>query len=138
MYRGRVPLGIHLPLSVRTLDASRRPVAPTTCPVLDVYSSAGTKVVSKLIPIEDAGAVTGFFNYRLFISPAFDVGKYTAVYHWNDGSHAGAEVDVFEVIGGGNNEGTVISMREFVRPHARFVVHQLDSGKLKRGRNPRL
>lgn len=138
MYRGRHTLGQHLNLSVRTTDGATTPLLPDACPVLDVYTAAGVKVRSRLIPVADAGAVTGYFAYRLFLGADLAVGQYLAVYHWRSGSAAYAELDTFEVTGGGQGEGCVLAMREFVRPNARFVVHQLDSGKLKRGRNPRL
>lgn len=137
MFRGRRALGQYLTLSVRTLNSSGEPVAPDACPLLDVWTAAGVKVRSLRIPIEDAGAVTGYFSYRLHLGPLFATGQYIAVYHWKASSHSGMEVDQFEVLPG-HGEGAVIAATEYVRPHARFLVHQLDSGKLKRGRNPRV
>lgn len=138
MDRGRIQLGEHLHLTVRTTDADGRPVAPDACPLLSVYDPTGAKLVSKLIPIADPAAVTGYFGYRLHLGAGFTIGKYRVLYTWAASGHHGAELDSFEATGGGDNQGCVIALKEFVRPHARFVVHQLDSGRLKRGRNPRL
>jgi hypothetical protein len=138
MYRGRVTQGSYLTLSVRTYDADDIPAAPTACPWLSVYDSSGVLLRRVRVPIADAGGVTGYFSIPLFLGPGFSAGHYHALYSWAVGSFEGGEMDSFQVVAGGNSQGSVVSMHEYNRPHARFAVHQTDGGQLKRGRNPRL
>lgn len=138
MFLGRYALGSHVPLSVVATAADGQPAAPTECPTVSVYDADGAVVESRLIPARDRGAVTGLFGYRLRLSASYAAGHYTVAYRWRSGAHRGVATAAFEVTPGGDAEGAVIAMHDYNRPDARFIVHQLDSGKLKRGRNPRL
>ena len=46
------------------------------------------------------------------------------------------EMDYFEIIPGGNEEGQVLGMAFYHRPEADHVVYQTESGKIFKGRNP--
>jgi hypothetical protein len=138
MHKGRYTLGSHVPLSVRTTNSGGQPAAPTECPTVSVYDSSGARVETRLIPVRDTPAVTGLFAYRLRLGPAYSAGSYTVAYRWRSGDYHGIVTEAFEVTRGGDAEGAVIALHDYKRPHARHVVHQLDSGKLKRGRNPRI
>jgi hypothetical protein len=137
MYRGRFQLGFEVPLGVLCVNGSDTPVAPTAAPLMEVYS-ASALVLSKRIPPLDRAAVTGLFQYGLFLGPLFSTGAHTVVYHWASGGTSYASADTFEIIPGGHQDGAVISLYFYERPGARFLVQQLDAGKLVRGRNPRV
>lgn len=137
MYRGRYSLGQEIPLGVLTVNADGTPTLPTTAPHMDIFSSSAKVLEGKLIPIIDRGGQTGYFQYPLFLGPLFAAGRYSVIYRYLVGSYLGQVEDVFEVLAG-DDEGAVIAMYWYERPHAAFVVQQLDSGLLVRGRNPRL
>ena len=136
MHRGRFQLGEHVPLAVLCRNSSGQPAAPDAAPQVDVYSDTTHPTTGKAIPAQDKSLVTGLFTYRLFLGSGFVVGRYTVTYHWVIGANHGMQVDDFEIVGGGHEDGEVISMYFYDRPHADFIVQQLSSGKVVRGRNP--
>jgi hypothetical protein len=136
-YLGRYQLGQFVPLAVRTVNGSDVAGLPDDAPAALVYSDSG-KVLTQLLPIKDRFAVTGFFFHRLPLGAAFAAGRHWVLYQWlRSGTHF-AESDVFEIGDGGHADGAVLALHHYRRPNAEFVVQQLDSGKLVRGRNPRL
>lgn len=137
-YRGRYQLGQEIPLGVLTVNASGAPSFPTTAPHMDVFSGSAKVVSGKLLPVVDRGGQTGYFHYPLYLGPQFAAGRYSVVYRYLVGTYLGQVEDTFEVIAGGDDEGEVLAMHWFERPQADFVVQQLSSGKLVRGRNPRI
>ncbi len=137
-WRGRHQLGVEVPLGVLCVDANGVAVAPTDAPWMEVYASTEDVIVAKRIPPLERGVVTGLFQYGLFLSSLFTEGTYTVKYNWISGGVSYAELDTFEVMPGGNAGGAVISLYFYERPGARFLVQQLDSGRLVRGRNPRV
>lgn len=138
MFRGRHQQGDQIFLSIRTLNGSGVPTNPDAAPLMDVWLNGTTKLRSARIPRHDAGAVTGLFGYWLDLGVGYVAGMYQVTYSWTVGSDHGLQVDTFEVLAGGSSDGAVISMIEHRRPQASFVVYQLDGGRLRAGRNPRL
>jgi hypothetical protein len=137
-YRGRQQLGTEITLTVLCVDGNGAPVAPTNAPMMEVYDSAGNQITGKRIPPLEQAVVTGLFQYNLFLGALFSAGTYTVVYRWVSGGNHYGEMDTFEIIPGGHADGSVISLYFYERPGARFLVQQLDSGKLVQGKNPRV
>jgi len=139
-YRGRYKLGDHVPLLLLTRSASGTPTLPLDVPYAKVWDNTGTLVHNFFMPIADRFAVTGLFTHNMRLGGRFPtLGMYRVVYFYNlSGSYHGTDEDTFELIAGGDNDGTVISDYFYNRPFASFVVQQLDSGKLVSGRNPRI
>lgn len=137
MFRGRVQLGEHIALGVLCLDASDTPTAPDAAPLLEIFSGTA-KVLAKTIPALDRFGTTGLFQIQQFLDERFAAGQYKAIYRWDIGSYEGMAEDTFEVVAGGNADGQIIAMHYYKRPHADFIVSQLNSGKLVKGRNPRI
>ncbi len=147
MFRGRFQVGDEIALSVLCTDSSSVPTDPDACPQLDIYGPSG-KVTGWIpgglagggvnIPILDPDATTGLFQAKVFLGSMFSAGAYTTTARWTSGSFHGLQEDSFEVLPGGSDRGNVIAMDWYPRPHADFLVHQLDSGRIRAGRNPRL
>lgn len=135
MYRGRFPLGNDVPLLLLTRNAAGAAVVPDAPPTLDVWSSSG-KVKTLLLPVLDRYGTTGLFAFKLFLDGTYAAGLYTAEYRWQASGYQGLDHDNFEVIPGGDGGGTVLALYHYERPHARFLVQELTSGALVRGRNP--
>ena len=138
MYCGRHFQGTEVSLSVLCKSASDVPVAPDAAPSIDVYSSTAKVLAAKTIPPIDRYGLTGLFGLRLFLDARYAAGLYTVVYRWVSGSFKGTQLDDFEVLPGSSADGTPIATYLYKRPHADFLVQQLDSGELLRGRNPTL
>lgn len=141
MFRGRFQLGTEIPLSVLTVNGSNVPSAPTVCPRIEVWSTTAKVVSDKLIPVMDRYGTevdATLFAYNLFLGGGFAAGLYTVYYRYLLGTYEALVEDTFEIVAGGDKDGAVISMYYFDRPQAKYVVMQLDSGKLVKGRNPRV
>jgi len=138
MFRGRYQIGQEVPLSVLTVNASRVPSFPTVAPHFEVFSSSAKLITGKLMPVMDRNGATGLFQALLRLDARFSAGRHQAVIHYKVGTYYGQQVLDFDILAGGNASGAVEAMHWLERPHANFVVHQLDSGEIHKGRNPRL
>jgi hypothetical protein len=138
MYRGRYRLGEEPLFTVLCVNNSGVPVEPDTAPTLRLYASDGTAVTTKTLPAIDRYARTGLFGLRLYLGADFALGQYLVLYQYSVSATAKGAWDRFEVVGGGHKDGAVLAMAYFHRPNADFIVQQLTSGKIQRGRNPRV
>lgn len=134
-YRGRYELGDEPTFQIVCRDVNKTPTVPTDCPTADVWSGT-TKVVNQLIPVLDRYGTTAAFQFVFKLDSRFAVGQYSVDYRYKLGATHVVETDHFEVIAGGNADGNVIAMTFYDRPHADFLVYQLDTGKIAAGRNP--
>lgn len=139
MHRGRYQLGQEIVLGFQARNGSDVPAVPSAVPVFSVYSQSATLIDGKEIPVLDRYGRTGLFQFRLRLSSIFTAGNalYTVSYKATmPDSHIYTAEDYFQVIAGGNADGVILSMAYYTRPHADFVVHFLDSGKIQARRNP--
>ena len=137
MFISRFQLGSWLFATVRTVDAASTPVVPTNPPTIKVWSSSAVVLTAEM-PVVDRYSLTGLFTYPVFLGSAYAAGQYTITYHWVTGSYIGFADDNFEILPGGNSGGQNLSSYFFSRPHADFIVSQLETGVLVAGRNPRV
>lgn len=131
-------LGEEVSLPVLCTDADGRPVDPDACPRVAVFAAAGHAVADFALPIADAQATTGLFQGRLYLGEDFAEGQYHALFRWEAGAHHGGELRSFRVQPGGSATGQVVALHSYERPHAGFLVQQRSSGRLYKGKNPRL
>jgi hypothetical protein len=136
MYRGRYQQGQEVPLGVFTRNASGAPTLPSAAPTYRVYNTAGTLVDSGSLPIVDRFGTTGMFGMQKFLGQPYPTGVYYVAYQWTVSSVSYAELDSFEVLGGGNRRGGVVAMEFLRRPQADFVVQNCFDGSIVKGRNP--
>ena len=136
-YRGRYQLGQTVPLFLLTLNAGKIPSVPDDPPAMKIWTG-GTMVKNQAMPVRERYTHSGLFYFDLFLDGAFSAGQYVEVYYYKIGSHYGLATDNFEVVPGGSGDGHVLSAYFYSRPHADFIVHQMESGKIKRGRGPSL
>ena len=85
------------------------------------------------------GVATGLFCLPVFLDTLYGTaGRYLAVFKWTDsGGVAHHKPASFYILPGGNADGAIIGMFSILRPDASYLIHQNDSGRLIRGRNPR-
>jgi len=138
MFIGRYQLGQSVPIAVQTEGAPGKPELSDDVPVADLFTAAGALVLSKRLPIVDRFGVTGWFLLPVFLDETFEEGNYLVNVHWADDGDARAKTYRFEIVPGGDTDGAVVAMHAYDRPHGKFLVQQLDSGRIVAGRNPRL
>lgn len=136
-YLGRYRLGDDVPLTLQCVDASGTASVPTEAPYADVWN-ASAKIMTLRLPVADKFQATGLFHQLLRLGIDFATGHYRVVYRYLVGSFVGQEVDVFQIVAGGDVGGPVLAMHAYDRADATFIVHQLSSGRLVKGRNPKL
>lgn len=136
-YLGRFRQGSYIPLCAQVLTSHLSPVWPDTAPTAYLYSDSAL-VSSFKIPVTDFASATGLFSKSVLVDQPLPLGRYRVVYRWTVGGVAGAVMDSFEIVGGGDPAGAVISMCSYDRPEARYILGQLSGGRLAQGRNPKL
>lgn len=136
MYKGQCRQGGEIILGVLCTDASGAAAAPDTAPLAEVWTAMSAKALARTIPSMDSGRQTGLFSYRLFLGRGFEAGQYRVVYRYKVAGTSFVAEDAFTVLPGGDPDGAVISMTQYVRPGARWIVQQLESGANVAGKNP--
>lgn len=109
---------------------------PTDTPQMKIWDSAGSRVTAKDMPLLDRITQVGLFHYPLYLGSGYSAGQYRVTYYATVGSYEYLGEDGFEIIAGGHQDGAVVGMYFYFRPHANFIVEQLASGKIIKGRNP--
>lgn len=140
MYLGRYQQGQTIVFLLQCVNEDGTATLPEIPPQIKIWNPSGTLIATSQMPILDRYAFTGLFYHRLFLSHGYTVtGGWQATYLYNTSSgHYGFQADNFELLPGGDPDGHVVGMYHYRRPHADFLVHQTESGSIKKGRNPRV
>jgi hypothetical protein len=114
-------------------------VQPAAAPSVTIYGGPDAVHVALKLPPADLSKAPGLFAYALHLDARFRPGDYGARFVWDNGAGgACAAVRTFSVPEGGDTDGAVIALYNFqIGPNV-FLVQQLDSRKLVKGRNPRV
>jgi len=143
MYLGQYQLGDWVFISIRTQTNAALPAKPDAAPSAQIYDTNGI-VATLTLPSINRHRATGIFGQRLFLGTlagsgiSYSAGKHFVYYEWAISATAGASLDVFDIVASGHADGTPVAMTHYDRPHADFLLFQLDGGKLVRGRNPQV
>lgn len=137
-YLGRFQVGTTVALFAHCHIANSTPATPDDCPQFRVKASDDTYPAAALMTVLDKYGTTGLFWYPLFLDASFPTGQCRVTYSFNVGNFFGLEQDIFEVVPGGDADGTVTGMHYYARPHADFIVRSRETGTIARGRNPRV
>ena len=136
MFIGRYQKWAWLPLTVQC-RGNLVSAAPTAAPAFSIYNAAGQKVMGpRTIPPKAPGKVTGFFELEQFLGSEFSDGNYTAHISYAVSGSNYADIRRFEIVPGGHNNGAYINIYSYERPHADYVVGQLDNDVLEFRKNP--
>ena len=133
----RYQLGDVVPLACLTKNGSGTPALPDDSPVARIYSD-NAPVATLSLPIADRYQRPGFFELPLLLDARFAVGRCSVVYQWAIGGVKGGDIDYFEVVAGGDQDGAGLALYYFERPTSSFVLLQTDAGRIVRRRNPQL
>ena len=150
MLLGRYQKGAWLPVSVQCRD-NLVVLAPDNAPVMTIYdSSFSTVLAPRSIPPRALGRRTGLFEIEQFLGSEFSEGIYhilvtysaTVATMWRGGVAEAfetknfADLLRFEVVPAGHESGAYINLYFYERPHADYVVGQLDADVLEFRKNP--
>lgn len=121
------------------IDASQTPALPSAAPTLLIYNGSGVKIKVLMVPPLDTDNVTGLFQYFVALDGDFRTG----VYSWRASALvAGAEWvenGMFEIVGGGGQDGAVTSLFFLETPAATHLLYQVDGDDgVLLARNPRM
>jgi len=135
MHIGSYAVGEILPLFFWCRTDAGTPVAPDTAPIATIRSA------SQLIQSVRLPAVPGtsgmIFQHGLFLGDTdYAVGKYFVEYTYILSAVNKAQMDVFELVAGGDFDGQGISMHFMRQPAGDFVLVQGMSGRVLRRKNP--
>ena len=142
-YLGRHHVGSSISLGVPSVNTSNAPTMPTSAPIAKLFTAAGAQVGSDVkLPVHDklghdaAGANGAFFLKRHLLNSSYSAGRHLVLYQWTISGVTYHESDSFDILAGGDADGTVIGLYALQRPEAMNVLYQTESGELKTGRNP--
>ena len=135
MYLGRYFQGQVVPFLVQTRNLAGTPTLSDNPPFIDFHGDAG-KISQVQMPILDRYVVTGLFLYPLFLNASFPAGRYRATYFYKTSDYHGLSTDVFEVVAGGDADGSIITQAYWQRPEATYLVQQTEADNILLRRNP--
>jgi hypothetical protein len=114
------------------------PAYPDAAPRATVYDEDGDAIADFYLPVIDKAEVAGLFLGYVYLGAEYAAGVYTVVSRWQVGLFNGLDAMRFEIVAGGGESGQVIAMHSYERPQSDFIVQQRTSGRLYKGRNPRV
>lgn len=140
IHLGRYQLGHFVPLPVQSDSTNDVPSWPDATPTIKVYDCSDvTTVVETIRPGGlDVQRVTGLFRYMLRLGSSYAANKtYVAVAKWAISATTYGDIFQWDVLPGGDADGSAIGCVYVQRPEADVVAFTRDGGKLQVGRNPR-
>lgn len=137
MWLGRYQVGNTIVFLLQCVNEDGTAAAPDDAPQIKLWSPAGALTLVAKMPIFPQ--VTGLFYYNQYLSGLLDEeGSWEATYRYTVGSYHGFQSDYFEMMAGGHLDGHVVGMYHYRRPQADYLVHQTESGNIRKGQNPRV
>jgi len=134
MWIGEYQLGDLLPV-VLWVRSGKTPTLPDAPPRAIIYSSTA-QVESFLLPIVDQREETAIFHRQAALDGKYSTGQHVIQLVYAISSVVKAEIHRFNVLPGGNANGTGIAMEYFAVQPIRYLLVQNDSGALIRRKNP--
>ena len=90
-------------------------------------------------PILDRYVATGLFVYPLRLNSSYTTGRYSATHFYRvtgANNYHGLDVDYFEIVAGGDSDGSIVTQAYWERPEASYLIQQTESGNINLKRNP--
>lgn len=133
-YLGRFQQGQNVLILVSPTDDQGAPATPDATPTVVVTDPMSNVIVStKATMLGD----DQHFGLKLFLGFNFDnFGRYSIESTFIVGEVTTNISGLFDMVGGGDGTGKVISMMSYSRPDAEYIVAQTEGGKLMHGKNP--
>lgn len=114
---------------------------PDAAPTVTIYKANDTPVTGAdtiTMPPFAQGEQDGFFNRDVQLDANFSAGRYQVLVEYAISASNRAEQHFFQVKAGGNAKGAYVALHYYPRPHAKYLVGQLDDGTLEFRRGPKI
>lgn len=140
-FYGRLQQGNNLNLWARTDTPQSEPGWPDVRPFTEIWQDGSPPTLIQTFEMASylPGVIEGMFRSTTFLGPLYDTpGRYLVITRWVDQDGTPRQIaGSFELLGGGDEAGTILSMTEVARPDARYLLTSTDGGIIFRRKNPR-
>jgi hypothetical protein len=133
-YYGIHQKGDEVYVPVATLSGEGLLLEPDNPPLCLVFNPAGVLEKQFTIPKAGSGADSWHFSMEYFLGKTFNAGKYTVIFAYDDNPDYYITAAYFDVYETGDSHGNPISMTAIGFENVKYVVSQLTSGAIIRGR----
>lgn len=135
-YLGRFQQGQTVPLAVYPVNSLGVPTAPDSAPTLILTDPSSNVVLTTKVPLDGDSF---HFLYPLFLDFSFTtLGRFNIEYSYFISGVQTTVPGSFDLVGGGDGAGTIISLISYTRPDAVYICAQTSSGRLMQGKGPQL
>lgn len=133
-YLGYYQRGDEVFIPAFTLSNLGEKISPDNAPIILLFNSSGA--LEKQFTAPKIGKVTDIFHFgaEYFLRSGISSGKYTAIIAYDKNPDFYIRVVYFDVYNSGDNHGSPVSMIAVKFENANYVVSQLSSGSIIRGR----
>jgi hypothetical protein len=137
MYIGRYQLGKWIDIYLQVMNGTLSPLLPDAVPAIKIFGPAGIVLNAKM-PIVDKIVSPGLFCSRILLGNPFSTGQHAVEMFYLLSGSPRIVTRNFDIIPAGNPLGQVVGMHYFHQPQGEFVIFQVESGRLLKGKNPRV
>lgn len=138
MYAGAYQLGDEFVVTFTTTIGDGSPRWPDEAPTVDLWHEGEDLLETvRAAPVERYRQ-TGIFAFPVFLGFEHEVGHYAAVIRYTVSSYLYHHVVAFEVMDGGDPDGSNIALREYRKAGGNFVIQHRRSGRIASQRNPQV
>lgn len=133
-YLGYYQRGDEVFIPIFTSSKLGEKIAPDNAPIVLLFNSTGA--LEKQFTAPKIGKVTDIFHFgaEYFLKSGISSGKYTAIIAYDKNPDFYIRVVYFDVYDSGDNHGSPVSMIAVKFENASYVMSQLSSGSIIRGR----
>lgn len=110
------------------------PTEPDNPPLCLLFNPSGILEKQFTVPRVSSGSNAWYFGAEYFLGKTFSPGKYTVVFAYDDNPDYYIRVAYFDVYDTGDFHGNPISMTAISFENVKYVVSQLTSGSVIRGK----
>lgn len=133
-YLGHYQLGDEVYLPVLTSSNIGREVEPTEAPVISIFNSLGDLEATVKVPKISSSRKKYHFGIEYYLKYTLALGKYTAIVSYEKNNVFYIKALYFDVYNSGDINGGPVSMTAVKFENANFVISQLSSGVIIRGK----
>lgn len=133
-YLGYYQLGDEVYLPVLTSSSINEEVEPSEAPVISIFNSIGALEANVKVPKINSSKKKYHFGAEYYLKYNLYLGKYTAIISYQKNGVFYSKVLYFDVYNTGDINGGPMSMTAVKFENANFLISQLSSGVIIRGK----
>lgn len=133
-YYGFHQKGDEVYVPVATLSGEGFPLNPDNPPLCLIFNPSGVLEKQFTVPRVHNGTDPWLFAMEHFLGKTFSLGKYTVIFAYDDAPDYYITAAYFDVYDTGDSHGNPISLTSVSFENVKYVVSQLTSGAIIRGK----